>query len=187
MANHKLNFLSGLEGRADAMGRPFIAETQSDPRCVPVLYDAERPITPDAFALPNPAVRLLWHVADTAAAEYAELGYYQFEAVLRGNVERLRSMVACDRSFAEAAAGMLYLVAEAHLKAGRDLQDAFWDRLLDAFANHMYIRIKVVRHDQDTVVLKVYDEDEVACTPGGVVAFMGGVYHDYNTRPVSTV
>ena len=161
------------------MGRPFLA--YGDDRCEPVAYDPERPITPEAFALPAAAVRLLKDAADTAANDYTELGFYQFEASLRFDIQRLREAVTDDRTYAEAVAGMLYLVVTEHVKAGRVRPQAFWDWLLADFATKVFMRIEVVRHKPDAVVLKAAG-DEVTCPHGRVVAFMGSVYHDYNTK-----
>lgn len=163
------------------MGRPFAA--QADTRCDPVSYDPERPIEPAAFALPDPAVRLLRDVVETTTSEYEELGYFQFDAFLRGTVERLRSMVACDRAYAEAVAGMLYLVSAEHLKAGRCAPEMFWVRLLGEFAEQTHVVIRVVGQGPGEVVLKAAGaDDEVACEHGRVVAFMGRAYHDANAK-----
>ena len=165
------------------MGRPFVPEPIGDGRCEAVSYDPDLPITPEAFALPNRAVRLLRDAADTAADDYAELGFYQFDAFLRIGIESLRLMVTDDRTYAEAVSGMLYLVVAEHVAAGRCPPDLFWVRLLQEFANKVFMRIEVVRNEPDAVVLKAAGyEDDVTCPHGRVVAFMGRVYYDYNTR-----
>ena len=157
------------------MGRPFLAESQlGDPRCDPVSYDPDRPITPDAFfGLPDAAVRLIREAVD---ATVTELSSYHFLAFLDVSVEKLRAAVPCDRAYAEAVAGMLYLTTEAFVKAERGTPRQFWRRLFGEFFEHTRVVISVVRYEPGKVVLKTEDGDEVACEHGRVVAFMGRAY-----------
>ena len=141
-------------------------EAPRDSRCEPIAYDPDRPITPDAFfGLPNAAVRLIREAVD---ATVTELSSYHLLA--------LRAAVPCDRAYAEAVAGMLYLTTEAFVKAERGTPRQFWRRLFGEFFEHTRVVISVVRYEPGKVVLKTEDGDEVACEHGRVVAFMGRAY-----------
>ena len=161
------------------MGRPFLAESPcGDARCEPVAYDPERPLEPGAFALSPCAINLLHVAAIVTYGCYDQLSPREFEEILVDDMQRLRAAVPCTRTYAEALAGLLFFVTEAHVKAGRCAPEAFWDRLLDAFALHTRVSLRVLRREPDRVVLRTMEPGgEVACEEKRVVAFMGHMYH----------